>query len=213
MAQDVRRRRAERVRQERLKSWLPRYGKYILVAVVIVAAVGLAANFYTPPPAKKFIHEHPSFAMFIENEEVSFNHVDYDISKISDKVHMHYRGDPASMATWHVESSYPGGVSDTTLADIFAQYGLTFRQGYLKLDTHDNHNGSEWPDRAPKVWRVFVSKSVANETGNQRLPFEEVTGDYSKYVPRDLDKILVTYGDLTPATVAAQQQQVPDPRP
>ena len=213
MAEDVRRRRAERVRQDRVKNAVSQYGKYVLIALVAIAAIGLAAAVYKPPPVEKFAHEHPAYALYIEGEHVTFNHPDYDARAINDKVHIHYRGDEASAATWHVEANFPNGIPDLTLQQIFAQYGLTFRHGYLKLDTKDGHNGTEWPDRGDHRWRVFVSKVVVGENGNERQPFTEVPGDYSQYVPRDFEKILITYGNLTAEQIQMQQQAIPEPRP
>lgn len=213
MAEDIRRRRAERVRQDRFKNVLPQYRNWIIIGVVVLAIAGLILALPKATPLK-FAHEHPSFALFIEDQAVSFNDRAYDASEVSGRVHMHLAaGDPVKMNTWHVESNFPNGVPDLTLAQIFEIYGVTFRQGYLKLDTKDGHNGTEWADAGAKTWRVYVSKLVANETGNVRQPFVQLPGDYSAHVPRDLEKILITYGDLTPAQVEAQQAQVPDAKP
>lgn len=215
MAEDVRRRRAERVKQHRVKGALPKYGKYVLIAIIVVAAVAAAATFYKPAPARKFAHEHPSYAIIIEGQEVSFSNQAYDITQISDKVHIHYRGGPTDGNTWHVEAGFPNGIPDLTLNQIFAYYGVSFTQGYLKLDTRDGHNGSEWRDTGNKTWRVFVSKMTADPQSEENIrgPWEELTGDYTQHVPRDLHKILVTYGDLSPQEVQRQQGLVPDARP
>jgi hypothetical protein len=214
MAEDVRRRRAERVKQQRLKTALPKYGRYALIAVVVILAVGAAMVLYKPASPLKFGHEHPSFSLFIGGQEVSFNSVDYDIANIKNHVHMHTAaGDPVRAHTWHLESNFPNGIPDLTLQHIFAQYGVTFSQGYLKLDTHDEHNGSEFRDTGSTVWHVFLSKNIANSTGNQRQAFEPVPGDYSQAIPRDGDKFLITYGDLTPEEITREEGLVPDPQP
>lgn len=225
MAQDdIRARRAERVKQDKMKNFLPMYGKYILIAVILIAAIGAAATFYKPPPVKKFAHEHPAFSIFADGEQVTFNHQDYDASRISDKVHFHIRGPLQDASTWHVEAMFPGGIPDLSLSQIFGQYGVTFAKGRMKLDTKDGHTGQEYADAGNKTWHLYVSKMTA---GEERQPFVEVTagsallpegaartnGDYSAYVPRDLDKMLLHYGPADAATIAAQQAQVPDPKP
>lgn len=228
MADDsVRARRAERVKQDKWKNFLPAYGKYILIAVVLVAAIGAAATFYKPPQPNKFAHEHPAFTIFADGQQIDFNHQDYDASKISDKVHFHIRGPLQDASTWHVEASFPGGIPNLGLDDIFGQYGVTFRKGSMQLDTKDGHTGQTFADAGNKTWHVYVSKATNTASGIQREPFVELTpgstllpegsardtGDYSQYAARDLDKILLHYGPGDPATIAQQQAQVPDPKP
>jgi hypothetical protein len=220
MADDVRSRRAERVRQERMKSLGSQYKYYIIAGVAILAIIGLVAAFpgILPKGAapQKFVHEHPTYAIFIHGEHVSFNDVAYDQRNINDKVHLHTTsGSPAKAATWHVEGLFPGGVPTWGLGRIFEQYQVTFRQGYLKLDSLDGHNGTAWPDEGSNVWQVWSSKVVVNATTgeNERQPWTQVTGDYATHVPRDLEKILITYGTLTPEEVTRQQGLVPEPSP
>lgn len=204
MAGDVRRRRAERVRQQRLKHLLPVYGKYILIAVVLVAAIGAAATFYKPGPGKRFAHDHASFAVFLGGEQVRFVSPDYDASTLGmGPPHMHV-GDGKEV--WHIEGSFPDGTPDLTLEDMFVYNGVKFRQGYMKLDAKGGHNGTEWRDQGNATWQVYVSKMV----GDRRGPFEPVA-DYAQYMPQDLDQVLLTYGELTPEELARQQRAVPPP--
>lgn len=205
MGSDARRRRAERVRRRRLKTALPKYGKYVLILVVLVATIAAAATFVKLPPGKRFIHDHASFALFIGGEKVSFVHPDYDAGQRGmGPPHMHI-GDGREI--WHIEGSFVGGRSDLTLADSSLYNGVTFRQGSMKLDTLGGHNGTEWRDQGNATWEVYVSRMV----GDQRAPFERIEGDYSQYAPQNLDMILVTYGDLTPEELARQQAAVPQP--
>lgn len=220
---DVRARRAERVKADRVKNFLPQYGKYIAAAVLIIAVAAAIATFYHPPLPNKFAHEHPAFAIFADGERYDFNDPAYDSSRIADKVHFHIRGPLQDASTWHVEANFPGGIPNLPLKDIFGQYSVVFGKGRLKLDTLDGHRGEEWLDSGNKTWRVFVSKQAV---GADRQPFAELTagsallpegaardgGDYSLYVARDLDKILITYG-ADDATAAQQQTQVTDPKP
>lgn len=219
-AEDVRQRRAERVKQQKGKNFVADNWKGLAIGGILLLVVAVAVanpGGILPQGAKplKFAHEHPTYFVFIENERVEWNHGDYDISKISDKVHLHIDGRPARAATWHVESRFPDGIPDLSLEKVFAQYGVHVRQGTLKLDTHDGHNGTEWKDTGAKKWRMFVSKMIVNSTtgANERQAFVEQTGDYSQYAPRDLDQILLTYGDLTPEMIAAQQAQATEPVP
>lgn len=205
MVSDVRRRRAERARHGRWRHLLPQYGKYALIGVVLVAAIGAAATIYQPPAAKKFIHDHATFAVFIGGEQERFVHRDYDMGvRGMNTPHMHV-GD--GMEVWHIEGSFEGGVSDVTVEDsLQVANGVIFRQGYMKLDTMGGHNGSEWRDQGNATWKVYVSKMVGDERG----PFE-LAPEGPQYIPRNLDEVLITYGDLSEEELARQQAAVPRP--
>jgi hypothetical protein len=219
MAEDVRRRRAERVKQQRAKTLVPKYKWHILAAIIVVAGVGIAFSGVLPagPAAKKFGHEHPTFLLMIGGQEVSFNDPAYDLNRGvgGGRVHMHYSGpgDPTKMNTWHVEAFFPGGIPDVTMKAIFEQYQVTFSQGYVKLDKLDSHNGTEWRDTGNQTWHVFVSRTVDHAPQGNRTAWEQVPGDYSQFVPRDGDHILITYGDLSPTEIARQEALVPEARP
>lgn len=200
---DVRERRAARVRHQRWKDFLPHYGKYILVAVVLVAALGAAATWYQPPVGKRFAHDHASFAVFIEGERVIFVHPDYDAGKRGmGPPHMHV-GDGREV--WHIEGSFPGGKPDMTLPDLFIYHGVKVREGSLQLDTAAGHNGTTWNDQGNKTWQLYVSR----HDGDRRAPF--VVEAFTTYRPQNLDKLLITYGDLTSDELTRQQATVPTP--
>lgn len=210
---DVRARRAERARQNRWRASIAANGKYVVIAVVLLAAVGAAATLYKPPPASRFIHEHPTFAVFIDGTRVPFTNAAYDASQAGmDRFHMHQGQGFGEVL--HVEGKFPGGMSEVTLGEVWRRFGLEFRQGYMRLDDAPPQNGTEWPDRADARWRVYVSKKVGDERG----PFEEVRGDYAAYAIGRVDKVLVTYGSdafLTPSEFQRQQAAIaasPDDR-
>lgn len=205
MTSDVRQRRAERAKRERFHHLLPRYGKYALIGIIAVAVVAAAATFYKPPAVEAFAHDHATFGVFIGGQDVGFSHPDYDASKRGHgPPHMHSSD---GRAVWHIEGRFPGGKPDLTLEDLFVYHSVKFRGGSMQLDTMAGHNGTEWRDQGNATWQVFVSRMA----GDQRAPFEGVEGDISQYVPQNMEKVLITYGEPTPADLARQQSLVPAP--
>lgn len=214
MSQEVRKRRADRVRQGAARAWVGQYGKYLVIALVVVAAIAGASAVYKPPVAKKFIHEHPTFAVFVNGARVPFTNPAYDAGQSGmDRFHMHQGQGFGEVV--HVEGNYPGGVPDVTFAEMFDRFGLEFRQGHLTQDSRPPQNGSAWADGAQGTWRMYLSKAVEGQNG----PFEAYAGDYTSYAPRSMDKVLFTYGTeafLTPQELSRQQEVIPvspDARP
>lgn len=205
MGSDVRQRRAERVKRQRLQLWAPRYGRYVVIALVVVVAAAAAATFLQPSTGDRFAHDHATFAMFVGGERVGFAHPDYDASRRGHgPPHMHV-GDGKEV--WHLEGTFPGGKPDLTLERTFSYMAVAFRDGYAKLDTLGGHNGTEWRDQGSATWQVFVSRLV----GDDRTPFERIAASASQYKPQNMDRLLVTYGDLPPEELARQQAAVPAP--
>jgi len=213
MAKDIRERRAERVKQGQLKRTAKNYQWGILGIVGIVLLVAVVALnpglIPGPPPSKKTVHEHAAFAWYVEGEHVSFRHPAYDFSSgYNDVVHMHYSGQEAdNNDVLHIEGSYVAGIPSWSLKRIFEQYGLKVAQSDITLDRLDSHNGSRWVDSGNLTWHFLVSKQAENEA---RQPFAPLTGDYTGYIPRDRDKILLTYGNPTPTELAGEEQGIQD---
>jgi hypothetical protein len=214
MADDIRARRAERARQEKMKGMpkqMARYAVYGVAVVVIAAGVWYAAS-HQPLP-KKFVHEHAEFMWLVDGQQVSFRAPDYDFqSGFNDVVHMHTRGgsEGDTSDVLHIEGSYVGGNPDWGLKKIFEQYGMKVSPGDITFDTKDAHNGSRWVDSGNATWHFLVSKV----TGTTRGPFVNITSlvgpDYTSYVPRDQDKVLMSYGAYTLADLQRQGSTIPD---
>lgn len=208
MAEDVRRRRAEKVRQERMKTMLPRYKWYLIIGgiliVVLVAAAAFPGLIPQGAPPKQFVHKHASFSMFVNNEEVSFANPEYDHGKLGATAHFHFN-EAGGGHVFHIEGSFPAGNPDLTLDKIWEPFGVIVKRGEVKLDTHDGHNGSTWRDTGNLTWKVYVSKYTTT-----RGPFVEVQ-DYMAYAPQEFDLFLMTYGNPTPEQLAAQQASIPEP--
>jgi hypothetical protein len=154
-----------------------------------------------------FVHGHAAFALFILGEEVNFTHADYDASRVFGRTHLHTLPPAGNGHIVHIEANFAGGVPNVTLAEFFAQYNVTFRAGFLRLDTHDAHNGSAWHDDGAQSWRVLVSRW--GPPG--RLPFQAVEGDPAQVMPRDGDQVLVSYGAQGDAELAREERAVPEP--
>lgn len=155
---------------------------------------------------QRYGHEHAAFAIFTNGQRVRFDDPAYDASQISGKVHMNV-SEPDGGAIWHLEGQFLLAQPNLTLARILGQYGLHFEQGLLILDRHDGHNGATWPDEKPDAWHLFVS----NRTSGVRNAFQEIVQNYTKYIPRDGDQVLLTYGSPTPVELAREEAVIPLP--
>ncbi|MCA1813996.1 MAG: hypothetical protein LC624_08600 [Halobacteriales archaeon] len=189
---------------------LARYAPVIVVAALVIIGVYWAAT-HQPPP-KKFVHEHAAFAWYADGQELSFRSLDYDFaSGFQDVVHMHAQGAEGDASdVLHIEGSYVGGNPDWTVKRIFEQYGMKITPGDITFDSKDGHHGQRFADQGNATWHFLVSKV----TGTTRGPFVNIStlagADYTSYVPREQDKILMTYGDLTQAQLAQQEASIPD---
>jgi len=214
MPDDIRARRAERARQEKMKGMpkqMARYAVYAVVGVVVLGGVYWSIT-HQPPP-KKFAHEHAAFAWYANNDPISFRDAAYDFSSgYNDVVHMHTRGGSEGDVSdvLHIEGSYLGGNPDWTLKKIFEQYGMKVSPGDITFDAKDSHSGQHFADAGNATWHFLVSKV----TGTTRSPFVNITTmtgpDYTSYIPRDQDKVLMTYGALTPAQLTQEENGIPD---
>jgi hypothetical protein len=168
-----------------------------------LACASLAAG-ALPAPLQD-VHEHASFAWYILGEPLSFRNAAYDCfaARICDDVHLHTagpEGDPNDVL--HIEGSYPGGQPTWNLSRIFGQYGMVLRPDSVRLDARGTHNGTLWSDHGGAAWALFVSKGNASA----RQPWQRVPGDWTAYVPRDVDKLLITYGDPSNRTQLAREE-------
>jgi hypothetical protein len=212
MADDIRARRAERARQEKLKGMPKQMARYaVVVAVIALVVVGIAYAATHQPPAKRLVHEHAAFQWYIEGQPISFRSGDYDcnLAHLCDLVHMHFN--PANPETdetdvLHIEGYYPGGTPDWNLAKIFGQYGMTIQPTNIQLDTKGGHNGTDWRNTGNLTWAAYVSAATLDRRG----AFEPVPGDWTQHVPRDREKLLLTYGPHDPAELQREEQSIPD---
>lgn len=126
-------------------------------------------------------HEHATFALFILGERVSFNHVDYDLSRVRVmRAHLHVPDE----FTIHIEDDFPGGIPTVTVAEFLGVHGVRFATGALTLDRKDGHNGTTWNDTAQARWHVLVEP--ANQTAA-----EAAAGP--GHVLREGQRVLVSY--------------------
>lgn len=205
MASDVRKRRAERARQTRMREAPKKLLKYGVLGAGVVAIGGALAYLVITNPGLAFAHEHAAFAMFVDGERVRFDSPEYDFSRFNEGFHMH-SGETNYGSIWHIEDTFRGGTPDLPLSRYFGAWGFTFRQGFVRLDTNAGHNGSEYPDSGNRTWKLYTAFYTGFGWGN----WTRVEGDYSKFVPRDGDKLLITHGNDDEAVINAQQDNVPD---
>lgn len=166
--------------------------KYI-VAVWIIAAVTLAMFFAPssmvvsdsvqeisePPvaPASGYYHAHADFKVFINGNELDFSKAKYD--EKDSFIHLHITN-PAGGYVLHLH--HP----EATLGRFFSSLGMAFNSTCFATESTE-YCGDE------ERTKLYVNGEEREERGN--------------YAPKDMDRILVTYGN---GDVVEQTASVPD---
>lgn len=166
---------------------------------VLLISIGLAFSgivtfaVVTAPEPSEFVHLHATFAVFANGERINFTDPAFDLQSSGYlRAHMH-NPDPASM---HIEGE-PG----LTLSEFF-QLALASEISRDSMTLHPEvHGGVTYTSEGNQTLRVFV----APNGGNQWTQLPHV----SDYVMRDLDRILITYGNASGEELAAQFATVP----
>ena len=127
----------------------------------------------------EFYHAHADFKVFINGNEMDFAREKYDYK--DHNIHL------------HVNNVYGGYVMHlegrrALIADFFASLGIGFNSTCFATETESYCNGN-----ASKL------RMLVNCEENQ---------DYGAYAPKDLDRILITYGSESEAQIAAQKESV-----
>ncbi|MHB8584914.1 MAG: hypothetical protein ACYDDF_03645 [Thermoplasmatota archaeon] len=189
-----------------------------VVAILVIAGFWYLTNLPPAPGAAPLIavHVHAGFLFDILGQPLAWSSRVYDLDTGqygSLAAHLHVQNDPQCPGKIiHFESQYPNGVPNLTVQYIFGQYGLGILRGQVTLDglappTHDHQT---YKDNATDRWQVLVSHHTGSPTAGAGAsnwkPWQNVTGDYSQFVPIGGDKVLFTYGP-TPTNATALQGQ------
>lgn len=158
----------------------------------------LPGNSRSGPPGTAYVREQTGFALWILGREVGFADDAYEFECMPGPLHFH-RERPGIIDT---EGYFPDGIPTFSLAQFLSQFGVDYGEGFLKLDTLGVHNGTRWVDDMTNRWTLYAAA--------ENTPFRSVA-DGPAHVPRDGERLLLTYGNQTFDEIAREQSRVPSP--
>jgi hypothetical protein len=159
-------------------------------------------------PAAHDYHVHANFAVYIDGQRVDFAQPAYMSEEDSNHVlakYVHLHDGNGSIIHIHAQN--------IRLKDFFTSLGIDFNSdciafgqrmhcvdtssigAYCSFDANTHFCTQPDPD-AGKSLQLYVNGKINSQGG--------------EYVPRDLDRILITYGKQTPAEIQQELDSVPD---
>jgi len=160
-----------------------RKGQLIAIGIVAAVAVGIGFGVYNymqnPPRSTGFgalgsAHEHAAFKLFINNEEP----VNFGLAQYQVKSRfIHFEDSNAVLIHRHA--------TGVDLGFLFESFGMKFNDQCFTLV-----NGTSYCNEGDKTLKFFVN-GVSNNT-------------YDRYVLRDGDRILLSYGSETEEQIQQQ---------
>lgn len=170
-------------------------GRLAMAAVVVLAILvtgGFAYTIARVATTPDEVHIHPTFAVYVDGERIDFTSPLFDLAARGVlSAHLH----APDGATMHVEGQ-PG----QTLGEFFRDaLAANLTDTRLQLDNLV-HEGRILNDGKGGDLRLHVA--------GRDEPWREVV-DVDGYVPRDGDRILLTFGKPTPEDLEAQKASLP----
>ncbi len=167
-----------------------KYLKYVAVFIVVFAIVYVWSTSSPQGPMPSIgpvgsTHIHADLGLFLDGKEITPLPEKYFV-RISE---VHMEGGPGVGTVMHMHST---GVP---LKMFFNSLGMSFDSKCFQFE------GQRYCSDETKNLKMLVKHE-----GGQ---WEQNT-DFESYVFKDLDKILITYGNETPEQIAEQQKQVTD---
>lgn len=123
-------------------------------------------------------HNHADFKVFIRGVEIDFKKEEYDVK--STFVHLHTKNSDGGSVI-HIEAE------NVPIGFFFSTLGMNFSKDCFKFD--QNYCNSQ-----DEKLRFLVN-------GKENFEFEN-------YIPRDLDRILITFGNETDDQIRKQMENV-----
>ena len=158
--------------KRRTKSNINRYlVSLVLGAVFLLLVVNAPYNARSSAtnipefPEEIVYHAHADFKVFVNNKELDFSSPEFNIR--SRQIHLHSDNDFGGNVI-HVEER------EATLGEFFSSLGMKFNFTCFIID-------SEFCNTETKTLKFYVNGERNNEN--------------DKYKPKDLDRILISYGD------------------
>lgn len=155
-----------------------------LIVIGLAGVIIFGVIFLLSQTQTEEFHAHTDFRVILNATDVNFSQEKYMSSKeqlLSPFVHLHDNNGKVI----HIHA--PG----VTLDDFFSSIGMEFSNECFELDT-----GEKLCNNEGKTLKLFVN-GIANE-------------EFENYEPRDLDRILITYGGETDQELQQQINSVSD---
>lgn len=131
-------------------------------------------------------HEHADFKVYLNGNWIDFSQQKYFVRS----PYIHVEGGPGVGQLIHLHAT---GV---TLETFFKSVGMQFTRNCFVDDL-----GNRYCNNATHTLKFYVKKPGGTWQANDQ---------FEKYQPKELDKILITYGNETPDEIVIQQESVSD---
>jgi len=160
-------------------------GLIIVVAILAFSSASQnivktgAEDFSLPAREVAPYHAHADFLVIINGQEVNFSKPEYDVA--NPFIHLHLRNWMGNHVI-HIESR------EVNLGDFFLSLGMPFDRDCFVVDNKDY---------------------CSNETHTLKFYVNGKKNDkFEKYLPKDLDRILISYGNETEEQINNQINSV-----
>ena len=183
---------------------------FILLAVAVV--VGAYMLFNSTPVAPPAYHVHADFAVYVNGEKLDFAQQRYMSEKAPGKTlakYVHLHGEDGNVLHFHAPR--------VTLGDFFESIGMELDENCFTDDRNatyckDGFTAGNVP--GDYCYLNDQNQRICNQNQEIKTLKFYVNGQlhekFGNYVPKDLDRILITYGNETPAQLHAQLQSITD---
>lgn len=151
--------------KRRHKSRINKYFVSLAIGAFFILAVANAPAERRLIIIPEIYHAHADFKVFINGDEIDFSSPNYNVK--DRKIHLHTDNDFGGNVI-HVEGE------SATLGEFFSSLGMKFNSTCFAID-------SEFCNTETKTLKFYVNGEQNNE--------------YDKYSPRDLDRMLISYGN------------------
>lgn len=169
----------------------PRYAAYGLAAVLLVA--GAAYGISRLPKGPVTVHWHADWKVYVNDTNVRFTDRSFDMSIAQSRIHFHLPDD----TKLHLE----GPDDRLRLIDLFhSPLQGDISDTRIVLPAGSTHAGT-FENSPNGTFHAYVKPLKGNWT--------ELTSNVAQHSMTDGERVLLTYGNLTSADLARQQESVP----
>lgn len=178
-------------------------GKGTLYGIIIAVVIGIGAFggywYFTNLPASSgaetlstpigplgSTHIHADFAIFLDGEQITPLDEKYFVK--NQFIHVESGSGAGTVIHMHA--------TNVPLSFFFKSLGMNFNSECFTLD-----NGKEYCNEGNKTLKMYIEHQGGEWEENKQ---------FHTYIFKDLDKILITYGDEAADEIAAQQDSVTD---
>jgi len=162
-----------------------------------------------PATPRDEYHIHVDFALYINNERFNFSHPRFDVQNALPKgryAHMHLANpDGDKVIHIHAEGVPLAWFFEGVRMNITSEC-LAFEEGWRYCNDAGSNTGSSTGDNS-SVGNGNNSKTLKVFAQNFGSSWKQIE-NFDEYMPLDLDRILVTYGNEDAAMLQDQMQSV-----